>query len=359
MKIQKVIGYGLSSPVKGGHTYYGYQSDTKNIGVIEVHTDNGLIGYGETYAGVYCAELIEPTVKYLEPFLIGLEVKNANIDSIPFIARSGLLRSVFSGIDIALYDILSQDKNQALYEYVSPDGDYKFVDTYASNGSATFTPKQIEDDVKNILDLGYQSYKMRIGIQDKTTDLLRLEAAKKLLGSNNLMVDAIMGTNPNKWNYDTALKWSEDLEQFDVYWLEEPFNPIQVYNYSKLRMNSKISIAGGEALNQSLEFDLYKATAAVDIIQPDVTNSGGISDCKTIVSMFGKENVAMHVWGSQIAINANEHFARALGVKFLEKPMMELTINEEIICDGPGLGIKITDNIKSKYKLKPKENFKI
>jgi L-alanine-DL-glutamate epimerase-like enolase superfamily enzyme len=200
---------------------------------------------------------------------------------------------------------------------------------------------------------------MRIGIQDKTTDLLRLEAAKKLLGSNNLMVDAIMGTNPNKWNYDTALKWSEDLEQFDVYWLEEPFNPIQVYNYSKLRMNSKISIAGGEALNQSLEFDLYKATAAVDIIQPDVTNSGGISDCKTIVSMFGKENVAMHVWGSQIAINANEHFARALGVKFLEKPMMELTINEEIICDRPGLGIKITDNIKSKYKLKPKENFKI
>jgi L-alanine-DL-glutamate epimerase-like enolase superfamily enzyme len=111
MKIQKVIGYGLSSPVKGGHTYYGYQSDTKNIGVIEVHTDNGLIGYGETYAGVYCAELIEPTVKYLEPFLIGLEVKNANIDSIPFIGRSGLLRSVFSGIDIALYDILSQAIN--------------------------------------------------------------------------------------------------------------------------------------------------------------------------------------------------------------------------------------------------------
>ena len=58
MKISKVIGYGLSSPVKGGHTYYGYQSDNKNIGIIEVHTDNGLIGYGETYAGVYCAELI-------------------------------------------------------------------------------------------------------------------------------------------------------------------------------------------------------------------------------------------------------------------------------------------------------------
>mgnify|MGYP001354626115 CR=1 FL=1 len=69
MKITKVIGYGLSSPVKSKFTYYGYQTNIKNIGIIEVHTDNGLVGFGETYAGVYCADLIEPTVKFLERFL--------------------------------------------------------------------------------------------------------------------------------------------------------------------------------------------------------------------------------------------------------------------------------------------------
>jgi L-alanine-DL-glutamate epimerase-like enolase superfamily enzyme len=100
MKITKIIGYGLSSPVKGGHKYYGYQSDTKNIGIIEVHTDNGLIGFGETYAGVYCAELIEPTVKYLESYLVDQDITDTY--SIPFIGRSGLLKCIASGINIAI-----------------------------------------------------------------------------------------------------------------------------------------------------------------------------------------------------------------------------------------------------------------
>ena len=357
MKISKVIGYGLSSPVKGGHTYYGYQSDNKNIGIIEVHTDTGLVGYGETYAGVYCAELIEPTVKYLQSYLIGLDISNIDIiTSIPYIGRSGLVKCISSGIDIAIHDILSKDKNIPLYEYLGGDSE---ISTYASNGSAIFTPKQIEEDVKSIIDLGYTSYKMRIGLQDRDIDLQRLHTARKYLGSYDLMVDAIMGTNPNKWDYNTALQWSKDLEQFNVYWLEEPFTPTDISKYASLRSASNISIAGGEALNQMLEFDLYKEVDAVDIIQPDVTNSGGIKECAEIVNKFGRENTAMHVWGSQVAINANKHFAQAYGVKFLEVPMMELEINDFIKGDEIGIGINITDEIKSKYKLKNKINFEI
>ena len=357
MKISKVIGYGLSSPVKGGHTYYGYQSDTKNIGIIEVHTDNGLIGFGETYAGVYCAELIEPTIKYLESYLIGLDVSNINIiNSIPYIGRSGLIKCISSGIDIAIHDILSKDKNLPLCEYL---GGASEIRTYASNGSAIFTPEQIEKDVKSILDLGYTSYKMRIGLQDRDVDMQRLYTARKHLGSCDLMVDAIMGTNPNKWDYNTALQWSKDLEQFNVYWLEEPFTPTDISKYASLRSNSNIPIAGGEALNQMLEFDLYKDMQAVDIIQPDVTNSGGIKECAEIVNNFGNNNTAMHVWGSQVAINANEHFAKAYNVKFLEIPMMELEINDHIKGDELGIGIDISDEIKSKYRLKSKINFEI
>lgn len=354
MKITKVIGYGLSSPIKTDFVYYGYQSNIKNIGIIEVHTDTGLIGFGETYAGVYCADLIEPTVKYLEEYLVGKNLNEANINSIPFIARSGLIKCIYSGIDIAIHDILSKDKNITLCQYLGGDHD---VPTYASNGSAKFNPDQIKDDVKYILDLGYTSYKMRIGVQDKDIDLKRLEVAKNQLGNNNLMVDAIMGTNPNKWSFKTALKWTKDLEHFDTIWLEEPFKPDDIHSYSELYNQSNISIAGGESLNQLLEFELYKNS--VNIIQPDVTNSGGIKDCEKVVNMFGQENVAMHVWGSQVAINANKHFAKAFNVSYLEIPMMELEINDHIKTDGPGIGINITEKIKSKYKLKSKIDFKI
>ena len=358
MKISKVIGYGLTSPVKGGHTYYGYQSDTKNIGIIEVHTDTGLVGFGETYAGVYCAELIEPTVKYLESYLVGLDVADVDIiSSIPYIGRSGLVKCISSGIDIAVHDILSKAQNVPLNEYLGGDNE---IPVYASNGSAVFTPKQIEEDVKSILDKGYTAYKMRIGLQDRDTDLQRLYTARKYLGSHTeLMVDAIMGTNPNKWDYKTALQWSEDLEQFNICWLEEPFTPTDVHNYTKLRSSSNVAIAGGEALNQMLEFDLYKDMKAVDIIQPDVTNSGGIKECIEIVSKFGNNNTAMHVWGSQVAINANKHFARAFNVSYLEIPMMELEINDHIKAKGTGIDIYISEEVKEKYKLKIKQNFKL
>ena len=256
-----------------------------------------------------------------------------------------------------MYYILSKNQNIPLYQYLG--GNDNNIKLYASNGSAKFSPKQIEDDVKNIIDLGYTSYKMRIGVQDKNIDLKRLESARKYLGEGNLMVDAIMGTNPIKWNYNEALNWSKNLEQFNTLWLEEPFNPTFIKDYSKLCLESNVKIAGGESLNQYLEFFGYYHQKSVDIIQPDVTNSGGIKECIKVVDLFGNQNTAMHVWGSQVAINANEHFAKAYNVDYLEVPLMELEINDHIKGDKIGIGINITDNIKSKYKLKNKIDFKI
>ncbi len=358
MKINKVIGYGLTSPIKGDFVYYGYQNSSKNIGVIEVHFDNGVIGYGETYAGVYCIELIEPTVKYLEQFLIGKE-KNFDkiIESIPYIGKSGLLRSIYSGIEIAIYDALSKQKSIPLWNYLSESSQEPQL--YASNGSALYTPQQIEEDVKDVLNKGFTSYKMRIGVQSMDKDIKRLKTARKYLGSKNLMVDAIMGTNPIKWDFGIAAEWSKILKDFNVYWLEEPFKPDLINGYKFLKDSNTIPIAGGEALNQQLEFNTYFEKKIVDIIQPDVTNSGGIMECIRIIDMFKPENVAMHVWGSQIAINSNYHVAKALKVLFLEVPLMELEINDHIKCDEGGIGIKITDKVKEKYKLQSKTNFKL
>ena len=358
MKITKVIGYGLTSPLKSDFVYYGYNSNAKNIGVIEVHTDSGIVGYGETYAGVYCAELIEHSVKLLERYLIGQPVQSTNIiDNIPYIGKGGLVKSIYSGVEIAIYDALSKAAKKPLWEYLG--GEDIEPRLYASNGSAKFTPKEIEEDVKQILDLGFTSYKMRIGVQSISEDLKRLETARKYLGDNNLMVDAIMGTNPVSWNYDQALKWSEDLLQFNVKWLEEPFRPEKIRLYQELNKDTKISIAGGEALNQLWNFEDYYHTKAVDIIQPDVTNSGGIKDVIKVIDLFKPENTALHVWGSKIAINSNYHVAKSKQVSYLEIPMMELQINDELKKTDYGIGVEVTEDIKQKYKLRIEENFKI
>jgi len=359
LKINKVIGYSLSSPFKSNIKYFGYKEKIKNIGIVEVHTDSGIVGYGETYSGVYCSELITPVVDYLKKFLIGKSVyDHFNVNQLPFIGRNGLIKSIFSGVEIALYDIVSKAENKSLSEYLG--GDVLDFKTYASNGSAMFSPEDIERDVKQIMDLGFSAYKMRIGVQSREIDLKRLEVARNILGNDNvLMVDCIMGSNPNIWDYKTAQNWTLDLEKFNVYWIEEPFIPSDVESYLRLKSNTDIKIAGGESLNGSMEFDFYRNLNVVDIIQPDITNGGGIRECLDVVKKFGNTNTAIHVWGSQIALNVSREFSKHTGVSYLEVPMMDLEINNLIKSPEPGIGIRIDENIKSKFKINSDYNFTI
>ena len=377
MKIKKIIGYGLSSPFQNS-TYLGYlnNSGLKNIGIVEVHTDTGLIGYGETYAGVYCAELIESNTKFLEKFVIGMDVRDFRkihnkIFSIPYVGRSGLLASINSAINIALYDIMGKHLNKPVYQLLSENPKNQ-IKVYASNGSSTYSPEQIEDDVKSILDLGFDSYKMRIGYQDPLIDLKRIEIAKKHLQNGNLMIDSIMGTITPPWDLNTALAVNNHLEAFEPYWWEEPLHPTDIKGMELLTEISQLNIAGGEALSNKFEFSQYKKHNAVNIIQPDVTHAGGFNECMDICKGFNK--TAMHVWGSGLALMSNLHFSLACpSVEYLEVPMMKLDITDEILSsnlniednsyikapNNAGLGVNITEEIKEKYKLVTDSNYVI
>ena len=376
MKIKRVIGYGLSSPFQNS-SYLGYldNSGLKNIGIIEVHTECGLVGFGETYAGVYCAELMESVVKYLEKYLIGLDVDTRlihnKIFSIPYVGRNGLLASISSGINIALYDIIGKKENKPVYEILT-DTPKDDVQVYASNGSSTYSVEEISDDVESILDLGFDSYKMRIGYQDLPIDLQRVEKAREKLGNKILMIDSIMGTLNPPWTLGICEEVVSYLTDYNPYWWEEPLHPTNIEDMSYLTLHTDIKIASGEALNSKMEFDLYDVHNAVDIIQPDVTNSGGFDECKDICEMRFEE-VALHVWGSGCAVLSNLHFAISNPkVKYLEIPMMKLDITDEImdtkieIIDGKvkkpdvvGIGVNITEDIKEKYKLVTDSNYRI
>ena len=263
-----------------------------------------------------------------------------------------------SGIDIAMWDLLGHQLQAPVYQLLG----YQYAYPKTPYASVLFgdTPEQTLEKGRQMRRRGYRAGKFgwgNFGHGTVQSDIEQVRAAREGLGEDGiLLIDA--GTI---WIDDVqpAKLRIEVLKDCGVTWLEEPFIPTDVHNYTKLRSVSNVPIAGGEALNQMLEFDLYKDMKAVDIIQPDVTNSGGIKECAEIVSKFGSKNTAMHVWGSQVAINANKHFAKAFNVSFLEVPMMELEINDHIKHKGPGIGINITEIVKQKYQLKPRINFKI
>jgi len=226
MKIKKVIGYSLSSTYGDGNVF-GQPEGVKSIGLVEVHTDSGLVGIGETYTGVYVPELIEPIVKTIESLVVDknpLDIEDVyNSMEIPFVSMNGFVRSIIGAIEIALWDIKGQVEEKPIYELLSDTYTDDFG-VYASGGSVSFSTDDIKDDVSKILSQGFNSYKMRVGVKDWNEDIDRVKTARNELGDNNLMVDAIQGTL-NNWHQYNLVYNSKQLEQYNLTWIEEPLHP--------------------------------------------------------------------------------------------------------------------------------------
>ncbi len=376
MKISKVVGYCLSSPYGDGKTF-GQPAGVKSIGMVEVHTDSNVIGIGETYSGIYLPELIGPITNSLADLIVGynpMEIDRIyDLLNIPFFGSTGIVKSVISAIDIALWDIKGQVLEKPIYQLLN-DSVNNDVKVYASGGSVTFSTVEIQADIEKILKKGYHAYKMRIGYKSWEEDLERVRTARECLGNNyELMIDAIMGTLKNPWNKDIALNKIEDLKEFDPYWVEEPLHPTDLSGYRYLKEKASAKIAVGEAFCSAHEFEAY--FDAVDFIQPDVTNCGGFSSMINIINAAKSNDipVALHVWGSAVSILANLHIACVFSnVEWFEMPQVRLDIFSDYISrlitidngyisapETVGLGISINEQIKKEYRFVLGSGYKV
>lgn len=374
MKIIKVNGYCLSSTYGDGNVF-GQPEGVKSIGLVEVHTDSGLVGIGETYTGVYVPELIEPIVKTIESLVVGknpLEIEDVyNSMEIPFVSMNGIIRSIIGAIEIALWDIKGQFEEKPIYKLLSDTYTNDFG-VYASGGSVSFSNDDIKDDIDKILSQGFNSYKMRVGVKDWKDDIDRVKTARNKLGDNHLMVDAIQGTL-NNWHQYNVVYNLKQLEQYDLTWIEEPLHPSKLKELKSVYNLINIPIATGEGLSGKLDFDSYLDSKCVDIIQPDVTHCGGFIQTKKIIERAKRNGmeVSLHVWGSGISLISNLHLAIAMGVNWFEVPMVSLDLlsneftelktmilNKDITLDN-GLGIKLTEKIKQSYPFIKNSGYKI
>ena len=379
MIITDVLGYALSSPYGSGRSL-GQPLGVKSIGLVEVHTDAGLMGIGETYAGVYAPELVEPAAAFWRPALVGKDPLDDDLSdllqSVPFVGRSGLLSSVFSAIEIALWDIRGKAAEQPVHKLLNRAGPRERVKLYASGGSAAHDPRRITEEIGGVREAGFASFKMRVGYQDWDQDMARVSAAREALGEEGeLMVDAIMGTIKPPWDLETAVARANDLTRFDLAWLEEPLHPTNLADYTRLRAATSVPIASGEALSGLLEFAEYLSAGALDIVQPDVTHCGGYEVARQVAAQAKQHGVrlALHVWGSAVALSASGHFAMACpDVEYLEVPMVSLELSDQMYTaplkmeggylrapDAPGLGVQVTPELKERYALVPGSGYRL
>ena len=155
------------------------------------------------------------------------------------------------------------------------------------------------------------------------------------------------------------------LAEYDVYWFEEALAPDAVEDYVKLRDHSPVSIAGGEVLTRRQAFEPWLSARAFDIVQPDVTKVGGISEERRIAWRAQEQGIRFipHGWNTAVGLAADLHLASAFANTDMVEYLTGSPFIDEITLGGwtldadgmlpiptaPGLGLKLDPHVIAKY----------
>ncbi len=336
------------------------ERDTNLHTLVEVITDEGVSGLGSVFTS---ATLIEGALAVMKPFLIGASALDptATTERLHqqtfWQGRGGAITHAISGIDIALWDILGKVTGQPVSRLLG--GRYR--DKIKPYGSMLMEdPDRMADKLQRGLSRGFRAFKIGwgpFGRRDARLDESIVRAAREAVGDGvELMVDA--GGSDAFWpqGYKWALRTAEMLANYDVTWFEEPLRPDDLDGYVKLTEQAPLPISGCEVLTRRQSFLPWIERRAVDIVQPDVTKVGGISEEFQIARYADDHSVRFipHGWNTAVGLAADLQLVAAVPtatwVEYITPaPYIEQLLLHPIVLDdeglipipeGPGLGFE-------------------
>ena len=369
MKIRAVRCAGLRGATPEGGWSNELKPDDCVHTLVTVHTDEGVIGLGSVFTSDH---LVRGALKLLEPLVLGenaLEPERVSekLHQHTFWqGRGGSVTHAISGIDIALWDILGQVAGQPIGRLLG--GRYRErVRPYAS--ILMEEPKRLAARLSGIKATGFRAFKIGwgpFGQESAATDEAIVRAAREAIGPESLLMVDAGGSNafwPQRYNW--AVRTAEMLVDYNVTWFEEPLLPDALDDYVRLRQQSKVPISGGEVLTRRQSFQPWLEAGAFDIVQPDVTKVGGISEERRIAWMAREHGVKFvpHGWNTAVGLAADLQLASAFPetdlVEYLDgSPFIDEIVEEPWrlerdgmlqIPDGPGLGLKLNRDAVKKY----------
>jgi D-galactarolactone cycloisomerase len=230
-------------------------------------------------------------------------------------------------------------------------------------------PKPLGEQLRAVKAQGFRAFKIGwgpFGQGDSKLDEAIVRAAREAVGTNSLlMVDA--GASNAFWSqgYKWALRTAEMLAAYEVRWFEEPLRPDALNDYVELRRRSPVPIAGGEVLTRRQSFQPWLQAGAFDIVQPDVTKVGGISEERRIAWMAQENGIRFipHGWNTAVGLAADLQLASAFPDTDLVEYLTGSPFIDEIALDGwpldaegklaipalPGLGLRVNPEALTKY----------
>ncbi len=341
--------------------------------IIRITTDEGIVGYGEVDSSPWVVKaVIEAPVSHricqgLANVVLGrdpFEVEKIWEDMYQasmFYGQRGVVIHAMSGIDIAIWDILGKALGKPIHMLLG--GCFRDrVRAYAST-LMPYTPEESAAEALKWKREGYTAIKMgwggfELGMKD---NIALVKAAREAVGDGmDLMFDVGFIPSPDV-PIDAASRvlLADALEPYNPYWIEEPLFPHDYEGYRRLAAASNLRIVCGENETTRYGFKQLIDFCKLDLVQPDITRCGGITEAKKIADYACANGVVVvpHAWSSGIVVAASLHVIAAVqNACLLEYCVWDTPIRKELVKNdirvedgyaavpkGPGLGIEIDD----------------
>jgi galactonate dehydratase len=337
---------------------------------LKIETDDGLIGWGEPVIEGK-AETVKGAVEELMKDLLGKDPLNIE-DHWNSMYRGGfyrggpILMSAIAGIDQALWDIKGKYHNAPVHMLMGGKARDK-MRVYSWIGGDR--PEHVGEAARQVVEKGFTALKM-----NATDELQYIDSFDKIEASVARIAAVREAVGPNvgigvdfhgRVHKPMAKVLAKELEPFHPMFIEEPVLPENNEALREIARYVAIPIATGERMFSRWHFKQLLVDGVVDIIQPDLSHAGGITECKKIISMAEAFDVAAapHCPLGPIALAACLQVDATCHNAFIQEQSLGIHYNKTndlldyvkdinvfaykdgfvSIPEGPGLGIEINE----------------
>ncbi|GIV80031.1 MAG: racemase [Litorilinea sp.] len=332
--------------------------------MVRLRTQNGIEGLGYTYTigqgGAAIRSLIEEALK---PVVLRKDARRVEAIweemwwRLHYVGRGGLASFAISAVDIAIWDLIGKHDKVPFWRLLG--GHSNTVLAYIGGIDLHLSLEELLAQTRENLARGYRAIKIKVGQSHVRKDVERVRAVRELIGPDiRLMVDANM-----RWNVETAIRTARQLQEYDVYWLEEPTIPDDVAGHARIAQEGGVPIATGENLHTLYEFRQMIQHGGIAFPEPDVTNIGGITNWLRVARLAHAHNLAVTTHGvHELHLHLLAAIPNASYLEIHSFGLERFILNPPQLQDGvmvpgeaPGHGVHFDWEALAPYLVAPRE----
>ena len=340
---------------------------------VTISTDQGIegIGWNGGTAAVRPNDFYGLYVDYYKSFLIGenpLDTANLTLNlgqkQDKILGSAGLHTQVLAAIIIACWDIKGKVKGQSIHSLLG--GEQKRVRAYIAGGYYAKNKgiNELQEELlHNVENLNATAVKIKIGDPNAgmSEDMKRIEAARNAIGPNiDLLVDANCA-----FDLSTALAYAREMENYNIYWFEEPLAIHDFKAHKTLNASTSLMIATGENYYTLADFETLIENNGASMLNVDATICPGYDVALKVAKLAQKKGLKIAPHGCQelqlplVAAVSNgellEYYPPEVDELRKELFYPKLTLDSDgyvTVPNTPGIGFDLNMDLLNRYRVR-------